>query len=240
MGNYKYSIPSAKEDESVLSKAVKDAFYELEENWAGEKPGNWEFVLKDSRRIYFSDIIEEGLRHDIPRSRLMAYYKSDRYIETDSPIIYLEIYGDSVPLLKPLFISEIKKQGTNDKRIEEGKPKQAIGNAAGDRTSKNFSIISDYCYLCDKDFFPYCVLLHGYDFGKEEISETTKSKLEPFFGELNKLNPWFDKYMMIELNAKKGGSCFYQGEEYNYVQLYDIVYRCCEIGIKHYLSKLTA
>ena len=134
----------------------------------------------------------------------------------------------------PLFIGEMKKQGTNDRRIKEGLKKQSIGNAGADRVSKNFKIAGAYCYLCDKDFFPYNVFLHGCDFSEETITKTTKSKLEPLFGKLNTLNPFFDKDIYWE---RSGGSCFYQHEEFTYEQLYNICFKCCEVGINHYLER---
>ena len=103
----------------------------------------------------------------------------------------------------------------------EGKKKQAIGNAGPDRVAKNFEIAADYCFLCDKTFFPYNVFLHGCDFRESEITNTTKAKLHPFFGELNILNPYFDKDIFW---ARKGGSCFFQGNDYTYEQLYNICF----------------
>ena len=131
-------------------------------------------------------------------------------------------------------MGEMKKQGTNEKRMLEGKKKQSIGNAGPDRVAKNYVIASDFCYLCDKFFFPYNVFLHGCDFKENEITTTTKAKLQPFFGTLNNLNPYFDNDIWW---GRKGGSCFFQGDDYTYEQLYNICFQCCEIGILYYISK---
>ena len=61
-----------------------------------------------------------------------------------------------------------------------------------------------------------------------------EAKLQPFFGELNKFNPYFDKDIYW---ARKGGSCFLQGEDFTFEQLYEICFKCCETGIKYYLEK---
>ena len=89
---------------------------------------------------------------------------------------------------------------------------------------------------CDREFFPYNVYLHGCDFN-EDMTNTMKAKLTPLFGTLNRINPWFDKDMLIYTAGHKGGSCFYQNNDFTYKQLYDLCYECCRIGIKHYLEK---
>jgi len=61
----------------------------------------------------------------------------------------------------PVLISEAKKQGTNNQRISQGLPRQALGNAI-ERAFKNFSELQNYMF--DKDYFPYLVFVYGSDF----------------------------------------------------------------------------
>ena len=227
------NIPSSKTDDELLAIVTQNVCYAIKEKYLCSIPDTWNFEC-GPKKISFNEIKSKMVNEGIATSKANTYYGIDSSIVTDAYIIYLVIIIENKRVYKPIFIGEMKKQGTNDKRIKEGKKKQSQGNAAGDRVAKNFEIASDYCYLCDKEFFPYNVFMHGCDFKEEEITNTTRSKLQPFFGTLNVLNPYFDKDIFW---ARKGGSCFYQGEDYSYQQLYKICYDCCEIGVAHYLSK---
>lgn len=227
------NIPSSKTDDELLTVAAKNACEAIREKYLCSIPDTWNFEC-GTKKLSFKEIKAEMINEGIAASKADAYYGGNSSIETDAHVVYLVMSFEGRRIRKPIFMGEMKKQGTNDKRIMEGKKKQAIGNAGPDRVAKNFEIASDYCYLCDKEFFPYNVFLHGCDFKEEEITGTTKSKLQPFFGHLNTLNPYFDKDIFW---ARKGGSCFYQGKDYTYEQLYSLCYKCCEMGVTHYLSK---
>lgn len=232
MSNRGAYIPRGREDERKLESAIEIAFEEIKNDYLFNIPSNWGIELGKSN-IKFSDIKESAIKMGYPSSNIEKYYDGNNSIVTDGRIIYLSIKKDNDVYRFPLFIGEMKKQGTNDKRMKEGKSKQAQGNAAGDRVAKNYSIASDYCYICDNEFFPYTVFLHGFDFSESEITSTTKSKLKPFFGELNKFNPWFDKNTI----SKKGGTCLYQEKDFTTDYLKNICYKCCKTGIEHYLKK---
>lgn len=227
------NISSSKTDDKLLTIAAKNACDSIKEKYLCNIPDTWNFEC-GTKKLTFKEIKAEMINEGISIAKADSYYGGNSSIETDAHVIYLIMNVNGKIVRRPIFMGEMKKQGTNDKRMLEGKKKQAIGNAGPDRVAKNFEIASDYCYLCDKDFFPYNVFLHGCDFKESEITGTTKAKLQPFFGNLNTLNPYFDKDIFW---ARKGGSCFFQGEDYTYEQLYNICFTCCEIGVKHYLSK---
>ena len=227
------NIPSSKRDDDLLTLVTERVYNAISNKYILSVPDTWRFEC-GSKAITFKDIKQKMVENGVPIDKANDYYGEDSSIETDAHIIYLTMkLGDKI-VRNPIFIGEMKKQGTNDKRVMEGKKKQAIGNAAPDRVPKNYGISADYCVLCDEEFFPYNVFLHGCDFKEEEITKTIKAKLQPFFGKLNNLNPFFDKDIP---NARKGGSCFYQGGDFTYEQLYKICFDCCELGVKHYLSK---
>ena len=234
MNNKKNNIiPSSKTDDELLTIAAKNACEAIREKYLCGIPDTWNFEC-GTKKLTFKEIKAEMINEGISVSKADSYYGGNSSIETDAHVIYLIMNVGNRIIRKPIFMGEMKKQGTNDKRLLEGKKKQSIGNAGPDRVAKNFEIASDYCFLCDKEFFPYNVFLHGCDFKATEITVTTKAKLQPFFGSLNTLNPYFDKDIFW---ARKGGSCFFQGEDYTYDQLYKVCFECCEMGVKHYLSK---
>ena len=75
----------------------------------------------------------------------------------DGGIIYIHDGDEKYPVA----IAEAKKQGTNNKRLAEGKKKQAMGNAI-ERAYKNVEEVK--IYTQDLDYFPYTIVAHGYDF----------------------------------------------------------------------------
>lgn len=233
LGNNNIPSPKTIGDDALLSTVTEDVFEAIKNRYICTLPDTWSFDL-GSKKIHFEDIRKEMIRNGILSEEIDKIYGENSSIETDGNIIYLVIYNNGEILKKPLFLGEMKKQGTNDKRISEGKGKQAQGNAAGDRVAKNYTIAADYCYMADKNFFPYNVFLHGCDFSEHEITKTTRAKLAPFFGTLNSFNPWFNTHLWWK---RSGGTCLFQGTNWTYEQLYDICYRCCEEGIKHYLKK---
>ena len=64
-----------------------------------------------------------------------------------------------------ICISEEKTQGTNDKRLLEGKPRQALGNAV-ERLGKNYNGLEEI--FASEGIFPFVTFLQGCDFHKDE------------------------------------------------------------------------
>lgn len=229
------NITSSLNDDKLLTRATELAYVNITSDWLFKLPSNWNIICC-GKKLMYSDIRKRMLERGYSKSSVFKYYNGDGGVECDSPIIYLTVKDSSYGNVSsyPLFIGEIKKQGTNDRRVSEGKKKQAIGNAAPDRVAKNYEIFADFCYNCDCNFFPYNVFLHGCDFSDDEMTGTMRGKLSPFFGDLNVFNPYFDKDVRMSL---KGGCCYYQEEDFTVEQLYDYVYKCCEEGIKYFLCK---
>lgn len=86
----------------------------------------------------------------------------------DGGIIFANFNG----IQYPVFIGEDKVQGTNDLRLAEGKPKQALGNAI-ERAAKNIRGCEMLC--AHMDAFPYIIFASGCDFHK---SETIAKRIE--------------------------------------------------------------
>lgn len=230
------NITSSRYDDELLSLVSENVCKDISEKYLCIIPDEWNFECGD-KSIYYKNIYSLLAKTGLSDKIIADYYGLNNRIDTDAHIIYLTIKSGENIIKNPIFIGEMKKQGTNDKRESEGKRKQSQGNAACDRIAKNYFIASDYCYLCNKEVFPYTVFLHGCDFSEQEITSTTKSKLSPFFGKLNVLTPFFDKDILIYLNTKKGGSCFYQKDNFTYEQLYNECFNCCEICVKYYIDK---
>ena len=140
------------EDAKILEGKLSDTVQEVINYLQGVFPAvKFSWVTKLEKRKIAENI---GKPHWKPCSK-------SPYILPDGGIVYAEISGKEYPIL----ISEAKKQGTNDKLLEEGKKKQAKGNAI-ERAVKNHSEISLYCR--PYDYYPYVVFASGCDF--EETS----------------------------------------------------------------------
>lgn len=106
----------------------------------------------------------EKLRLDNNDMRLyQGYIDYPNYgIKPDGGIILLNHYNKEDDIVKTdiIFASELKRQGSNDKRLIEGKPKQAIGNAI-ERLGKNAKFISNLTE--NEDIYPYMIFVSGCD-----------------------------------------------------------------------------
>lgn len=122
-----------------------------------------------SKDIYLEDVatflIKRGLRD--AKSFDPEVFSAKRRIIPDGAV--LSISNANYQL--PLFVGEMKHQGTNKKRISEGKAKQAVGNAI-ERASKNMNLVKTL--FKGSNVFPYTMFCWGDDFVD---SETVRSKL---------------------------------------------------------------
>ena len=82
----------------------------------------------------------------------------------------------------PILIGEMKRQGTNKERLQEGKKKQAVGNAI-ERYGKNLMVF--HILFAKEDILPVIAFCHGCDF----LDEIVLAKLYALngFHECNKI-----------------------------------------------------
>jgi hypothetical protein len=87
--------------------------------------------------------------------------KNNVYMKPDGGILF---YRD-----QPILVSEMKVQGTNDRRLADGKSRQALGNAI-ERASKN--IRGAEMFFDTLPVFPYVIFAAGCDFHSSETIAT--------------------------------------------------------------------
>ena len=101
----------------------------------------------------------------------ITYDYSHRKLAPDGGVIWMdEKY--------PILITEMKRQGTNEERIREGKNKQAVGNAI-ERLGKN--LIGLKCLYENEDILPFICFCWGCD-----VTDGT------FLGKLYTLNSFYE------------------------------------------------
>lgn len=110
---------------------------------------------------YLKDIVKE-LKHSFPEVEF-HYHFDTSFIRPDGGILFLQPAKASA-LSYPILIVEVKNQGTNDLRAQEGLPKQARGNAI-ERLGKN--VIGLRAALLRESIFPFVCFGYGCDFAPD-------------------------------------------------------------------------
>lgn len=193
------------------------------------KENNYTFDYSDS--ISLGEIAKfiqrKGMRKDFDFSY------SDRCLRPDGGIIYLiTTDGDKLPLV----ISEVKRQGTNNERLQEGKKKQAVGNAI-ERLGKN--LIGVRTMMQYEDIVPFVCFGWGCDFGKDESAKTVLAKVST----MNELYP-LNKIHVRKKDGLHGVnsagfspvSMFFREEEWTVEEMYNIMKEIAETSFRYYTT----
>ena len=129
-----------------------------------------------------------GRDDNYPAKILEAMVSSDEIstqekttIKPDGGLVWVLIDGKK----RYILVSEQKKQGTNDKRLVEGKSKQSKGNAV-ERLGKN--IIAVEVLFGDEDITPVVVFLQGCDFFDGESTIPDRVRTIAKFQKVNQIN----------------------------------------------------
>lgn len=148
----------------------------------------------------------------------IKHYKSENpnsFIKPDGGMIYL-FYKNKV---FPILIAEAKKQGTNKKRIKEGKPPQGMGNAI-ERGYKNFCELRIFCR--DLSYFPYVIFAYGCDFAPG-------SSINDRLDALTEYQPRNKSYLT---HPDKLATFYVQEPAFSLSEIYDVLFSTAENAIK--------
>ncbi len=180
-----------------------------------------ELVFKFEKQLLLKDIVEK-LRKIYP-NEIWNFYFDKTNIKPDGGFLYIEDKNENK---YPILISEAKKQGTNDKRIEEGKGIQAQGNAI-ERLGKN--VIGLRTWMTNESIFPFVCFGYGEDFDKNStILDRVVTIAE--FGELCKI------YLHNTLKTNRG-SYFFKKQKWNKEEMVKILLDISTKSIYYYFSK---
>lgn len=157
-----------------------------------------------------------------------VYYFDKSSIRPDGGILYMERTSASQIKKYPILIAEVKNQGTNDARAQEGLPKQAKGNAI-ERLGKN--LIGLRTALLHECIFPFVCFGYGCDF---EPGSTILDRVctMAMFGKLNKT------YLFNEGDGKfNRGSFYFRGEKWSVEEMANIMKDIAERSILYYFAR---
>lgn len=131
--------------------------------------------------------VKKRLARDIVRELQLTYPDTDFHyhfdtssIRPDGGILFIQGKPDD-RLTYPILIAEVKNQGTNDLRANEGLPRQARGNAI-ERLGKN--LIGLRAALLRESIFPFVCFGYGCDF-EPDSSILDRVTTMAMFGRLN-------------------------------------------------------
>jgi type II restriction enzyme len=207
---------TAKQQESELGEALKLATAEL--------LTRFDLDLVHRKSWMLSDIV----------GRL-----SDEYPEVDfyspTPGAHMKPDGGFLSLRGeagedyPILISEVKNQGTNDLRAEEGKPRQAKGNAI-ERLGKN--VIGIRTAMMGEGIVPFVCFGYGIDF-EAGSSILDRVATIAMFGELNQI------YVVNSGGDDRfnRGSFFFRRERWTEAEMTEIMLDIGTRSIHYYLAK---
>jgi len=182
-------------------------------------------TLIHEKQWYLKDIVGE-LRYSFPEVKFHYHFDSSS-IRPDGGILYIQGQtGDKVSY--PILIAEVKNQGTNDLRADEGLPKQAKGNAI-ERLGKN--LIGLRAALMRESIFPFVCFGYGCDFTANS-SILDRVSTMAMFGELN------TTYLHNEEAGKfNRGSFYFRPERWSVDEMSGIMRDIAERSVLYYFSK---
>ena len=132
---------------------------------------------------------------------------------------------------KPILISEIKRQGTNDERLKEGKKKQATGNAI-ERLGKN--LIGIKTMMNYEKITPFVCFGWGCDFAENSITVLAKIGMMNEFYPLNHIYV-FKRDGNLENKAFSPVSMFFREEIWSVDEMFNIMKEIAETSLRYYL-----
>ena len=140
----------------------------------------------------------------------------------------LSIVDDS-KVLRPILITEVKNQGTNDLRLREGKKKQAKGNAI-ERLGKN--VIGFRTAMMDEGIVPFICFGYGCDFA-DDSSILDRITTIAMFGPLNKINV----VNQGESGAFNRGSFFFRERRWTIEDMVEVMYDVASRAVYYYFAR---
>ncbi len=183
---------------------------------------------KDIKVEYMVDFISQnGSRREFDFSFI------GRKIKPDGGVLFLIQKGatDKKPSKKPILIAEVKRQGTNDKRRQEGKARQATGNAI-ERLGKNLTGIR--AMMNHESITPFVCFGSGCDFAESEKTVLSKVSMLNEFYPLNKTYV-YKRDGSADKNDYAPVSMYFREENWSTEEMFDIMKEIAETAFRYYI-----
>jgi type II restriction enzyme len=173
---------------------------------------------------HLKNIVEE-LRRAFPDVDFVHHFDKSS-IRPDGGILFLMAQdGKRFPIL----IGEVKNQGTNDRRRDEGLKKQAKGNAI-ERLGKN--VIGLRTALLTETIFPFVCFGFGCDF-TDDSSILDRVVTIAMFGHLNKTH----LHQQGPNGEFKRGSFYFRENQWTVSEMEEVMFDIASRSVQYYFSK---
>ena len=202
--------------DSDIGVAVKNLLEKLEKNYPQL---NFEYVSK----LMLTDIIDDmGVRYP-QHKKDIAEVMHTSFIKPDGGFIYATDQKGNKHLI---LVSEVKRQGTNDKRLTEGLKKQAKGNAI-ERLGKN--LIGIRALFKDEEILPFVCFGSGDDFSPGSTIRDRVVTMNDYFP----LNVFFVKKEYLPFEPV---SMLFRPEIWTTDEMLKHMEKIAKISVKHYFK----
>lgn len=212
------NVTSSKQESDVI-RALTEVVEYLADKFEAR------IALVHEKQWYLKDIVAE-LRQSYPDVEL-AYHFDRSSIRPDGGILLFDgSPGDDRSY--PILIAEVKNQGTNDLRAQEGLPKQAKGNAI-ERLGKNLTGLRTA--LMRESIFPFVCFGYGCDF-EPDSSILDRVSTMAMFGKLN------TTHLHNQEDGKfNRGSFYFRPAKWSVDEMSSIMRDIAERAVLYYFSK---
>jgi type II restriction enzyme len=209
----------SKGDDKKVVEAMKKVIDYINGRLTLEEKG---YRLQYSDRIKLHDLLNIIKSYE-KRFEFASLTKEDSFMKPDGGILVLEKINDA-SFKRIVLCVEMKRQGTNDKRQEEGKAKQAQGNAI-ERLGKN--LIGIRSALQYEKITPFICFGWGVDF------DETSSILDRVIT-MNEFYP-LNRIFVFKREDYAPVSMFFRAKEWEENELFEIMKEVAETSIRYYI-----
>jgi len=210
---------TSKKQEAAVAKAMEDVVIRIEKSFSIRLDHKREWKLRDVvARL-------EGEYPDVPFAEPFARSA----MKPDGGVLSIV---DTHDVHHPILIAEVKNQGTNVKRVAEGKKRQAKGNAI-ERLGKN--VIGFRTAMLPEGIMPFVCFGYGCDF-EDGSSILDRVVTIAMFGRLKEVNV----VPLGESGQFGRGSYFFQEDEWTVGEMADVMFEVASRAIHYYIAKYGA
>ncbi len=230
INQHKPKNEKSKLDDKLIYQAMYDTIDYLNQRF--EKADNFKgYTLKFQDNLSYEEMISVIKRSNL-RTEYEAFFRNCT-IKPDGGVIVLTRSNDP-DFFKIVLVSEVKRQGTNDVRQEEGKKKQSQGNAI-ERLGKNLTGIK--AMLNHEKITPFVCFGWGCDFNQKYTDDDFVMAKISMLNEFYPLNKIYvhKKDGSSDQNYFSPTSMFFREEAWTKEEMFEILKEVGETSIRYYL-----
>lgn len=177
--------------------------------------------FEHTKRLPLTELIANLSPHYPELKESFAKVMDESFIKPDGGFLYA---FDATGKKHLILIAEVKRQGTNDKRLKEGLTKQAKGNAI-ERLGKN--LIGIRAIFKNEAIIPFVCFGSGYDF---QPGSTIRDRVIT----MNEMFP-LNEYFITKKHAPfEPVSMFFRYKNWSTKEMVTIMHKIAEAAIQHY------